>query len=91
MKLERIEYVLGHKTGTIQGLTATEIWERLGKMDEVDDDEAKVKYSWAFTADGVECGIWDYYGSGDRHTFSTFGPHEVFIELFGANYTGGGR
>lgn len=91
MKLERIEYVLGHKTGTINGLTATEIAERLGNMEQVADDEAKVQYSWAFTADGVECGVWDYYGSGDRLNFSTFGPHEVFIELFGANYTGGGR
>lgn len=89
MELIPLKHPVGHKTGTINGLSADEICARLGNMPTVDDDEAKVYYSWAFTADGKTCGIWDYYGSHARYNFSTFGPHEVFIELFGDHYTGG--
>lgn len=89
MKLERMEHAIGHRTGSISGLCADEICVRLGNMETVPDDESKVCYSWAFKADGKECGIWDYYGSHNRLNFSTYGPHEVFIELFGDHYTGG--
>jgi hypothetical protein len=89
MKLEKLPYAIGHKTGTISGLSADEICVRLGYMETVPDDEAKVAYSWAFLADDKKCGIWDYYGSASRLNFSTYGPHDVFVELFGDHYTGG--
>lgn len=91
MKLERLDQPLGHKTGVIYGLSSQEISARLGNMETVQDDEAKVKYSWAFKADGVECGIWDYYGSHNLLNFSTYGPDHVFYELFGDYYTGLGQ
>lgn len=90
MKLERMTHAVGHKTGTISGLSADEICVRLGYMETVPDDEAKVCYSWAFEADGHTCGIWDYYGSHDRLNFSTYGPSHVFKELFGDHYEGRG-
>ena len=89
MKLERLDHPVGHRTGTLFGVTAQQIFDALGNMETVRDDEAKVAYSWAFLADGKECGIWDYYGSHERHNFSTYGPHDVFISLFGSNYEGG--
>lgn len=87
LKIEPLPHAVGHKTGTIHGLSATQIAGILN-VPQVPDDEAKVAYSWAFKCDGHECGVWDYYGSGERYNFSTYGPSYIFKELFGAFYSG---
>jgi hypothetical protein len=58
--------------------TVREITQVLGFGPNVQDDPVKVKHSWGFTADGQPCGIWDYKGG----RWSTFGPKEIFDELF---------
>lgn len=78
----------GHRTGTLSNITVGEITEILGFSPNCDDDPAKVVNSWGFEVDGRACGIWDYKGSHRIGEFSTFGPHEVFSNLFGARYFG---
>jgi hypothetical protein len=78
-----------HKTGELSGLTAAQITKILGFKPNVDDDPDKVKYSWGFTVNGKRCGIWDYHGSYITKHFSTFGPSEALIAVFGDKYRGG--
>ena len=76
-----------YRTGTIRNITVREINAKLGFTPNIlDEDPHKVINSWGFIADDLECGIWDYYGSHLRDTFSTYGPSSVFIELFGDKY-----
>lgn len=84
-----------HRTGTLQNITVEKINKILGFESNVKDDPYKVKNSWGFKvmADilGVEvtvatCGIWDYKGSHEYGTFSTYGPVGVFKKLFGKKY-----
>jgi hypothetical protein len=82
-------HAVGHKTGTLHGLSADQIATILNNP-QVPDDESKVRYSWAFKSDGYECGVWDYYGSGDRLNFSTYGPSYIFKDIFGDHYEGRG-
>ncbi len=77
------------KTGSLFGVSKTEINKALGFTPNVKDDESKVTASWGFTFDGQHCGIWDYKGSGRDGEYSTFGPHAVFTKLFGARYKAG--
>jgi hypothetical protein len=86
--INAMHHAVGHKTGSLHGLSADEI-QNILNVPQVPDDEAKVCYSWAFKCDGHECGVWDYYNSSDRLNFSTYGPHHIFIELFGDHYKGG--
>lgn len=74
-----------HRTGSLIGLTAEQISEKLGFKPNVNDDPDKVKYSWGFTVDGVRCGIWDYRGSYRGKEFSTFGPYEALVKVFGVH------
>jgi hypothetical protein len=70
------------RTGEIKGYTATQISRILGFTPNVDDDPDKVSHSWGFLADGRQCGIWSYRGSEHVRIFSTYGPREVFDQLF---------
>ena len=83
MIIEALDKVGSHRTGTLENYSADEIASILGFKANCDDDPDKVEYSWGFTADGVECAIWDYKGSHKVASFSTFGPREVFEQLFG--------
>ncbi len=77
-----------HRTGTLTNITKADIEAVLGFAPNIKDDPYKVKYSWGFTVDGKECGIWDYKGSYRFREYSTYGPDEVFVELFGDKYGG---
>lgn len=74
-------------TGNLTGLTAAQISKKLGFKPNVEDDPDKVKYSWGFTVDGVRCGIWDYHGSYKNKSFSTFGPADALVKVFGDCYS----
>lgn len=43
------------------------------------DDPYKVIYSWGFTIDGQQAGIWDYKGT----RWSTFGPNDKIRAALG--------
>ena len=75
----------GSRTGTLKDITVEKIIDVLGFKPNCKDDPYKVKNSWGFTVDGVKCGIWDYKGSHKFGQFSTDGPREIFIKLFGDN------
>lgn len=70
-------------TGRLSNTSVEEINRVLGFQPNVKDDPDKVKHSWGFKADGVQCGIWDYKGSETMGMFSTYGPAHVFVALFG--------
>jgi hypothetical protein len=74
------------RTGTLDDITIDAIVEVLGFEHNVQDDPDKVVNSWGFKVDGVQCAIWDYKGSHLHGSFSTFGPHEIFQQLFPAHY-----
>ncbi len=79
MKIEPVTLTESWRTGFLPPeLTVEQITEALGFAPNTEDDESKVEHSWGFTADGVPCGIWDYHGN----RWSTFGPQEVFDQLF---------
>jgi hypothetical protein len=82
MKIVPINKPGAHRTGEISGYAKVDIDKILGFKPNVLDDPDKVKYSWGFTVDGVECGIWDYKGSYKARVYSTYGPDEVFAKLF---------
>jgi len=82
MKIKPINKAGAHRTGNITGYTKNEIDKILGFKPNVVDDPDKVKYSWGFTINGVECAIWDYKGSWQCRSYSTFGPSEFFEVLF---------
>jgi len=86
MIIEPINEAGDHATGGIFGVTVANITKALGFKSNCKDDPSKVVNSWGFTADGKRCGIWDYKGSQKYKSFSTFGPREVFVELFGADH-----
>jgi hypothetical protein len=83
MIIEAIDKVGDHRTGTLSNMTAEDIARVLGFEANCQDDPDKVKYSWGFEADGVHCGIWDYYKSYTLNSWSLYGPKEVFEKLFG--------
>jgi hypothetical protein len=86
MKIEAYDIPGKHRTGYLNGLSVTEINEVLGFYSNCDDDPDKVVNSWGFKADGVHCGIWDYYGSYNQNIFSIYGSREIFVELFGEEH-----
>lgn len=90
MKITPIDKVGACRTGTLVGMTVKRIVEVLGFEANCKDDPYKVKHSWGFSVDidgtNHELGIWDYKGSGKSGQFSTYGPDDIFVELFGTNY-----
>ena len=87
MKIVKFDEPGGSRTGTLSNVTVAQIVKVLGFKANVDDDPDKVKHSWGFKVAGIPCGIWDYKGSEKYNSFSTDGPPEVFIKLFGKNYS----
>lgn len=84
-----IPIVAGHKTGRIMGLTKAQIDRILGFKPNVDDDPIKVKHSWAFSAEGNACAVWDWKGSHRSKEWSAYGPDDVLRRVFGTNYVPG--
>jgi hypothetical protein len=82
MNIMPISAVGPYRTGSIKGYSAKKISEILGFEPNVQDDPDKVSHSWGFLADGRQCGIWSYKGSEMALIFSTYGPQEVFDQLF---------
>ena len=76
--------VMSHRTCGIRNLTAAGISAALGFKPNVADDPDKVVNSWAFTADGAECAVWDYGGSQRFRRHSAFGPRALLEAVFGA-------
>lgn len=74
------------RTGGLKNVNINKIISVLGFGPNVADDPDKVKYSWGFTVDEVQCGIWDYKGSSDYGEFSTYGPKTIFQSLFGDEF-----
>lgn len=82
MRIEPYNKVGSFKTGSLpSSITVERINRVLGFAPNVDDDPDKVEYSWSFLVDGEHCAIWDYRGV----RWSTYGPSEIFFELFGFN------
>jgi hypothetical protein len=86
MKIKPVNKCGSSRQGTLSNITVDEINEILGFTSNAKDDPDKVVNSWGFTADGVHCGIWDYKGSHQFKSFSTYGPDKVFKALFGDRY-----
>ena len=76
--------VMSHRTCGIRNLTADKISAALGFGPNAEDDPDKVVNSWAFTADGTECAVWDYAGSERLGRHSAFGPRALLESVFGA-------
>lgn len=90
MNIKPCEMQSSSRTGTLTGITVSEINEILGFEPNADDDPDKVEHSWAFQVDGTYCGIWDYKGSHRWNQFSTFGPDVMLRKVFGKWYTPNG-
>jgi len=87
MKIKMINKAGQCRQGILDKVSVQDIEKILGPSN-VQDDPDKVKYSWGFEADGVECGIWDYKGSHLYDYFSFFGPSSVFEKLFPGKVSG---
>jgi hypothetical protein len=83
MNIKPVASCGSHRTGTLGEITAEEISKKLGFQPNIEDDPDKVVNSWAFTVDGIKCAIWDYKGSHNWGSFSTYGPRETFVKIFG--------
>lgn len=83
MKIVPVKNIGSHKQGTLIELTKEDIVLMLGFEPNINDDPYKVKYSWGFTVDGVECAIWDWKGSHSFYEWSFYGPAKKFIDIFG--------
>ena len=91
MKLVPIEFVSSCKQGTLVNLKKADIDRVLGFSHTSDGDGGyKVKYDWCFTADDVECAIWDWKGGDKFGEWSFYGPKEVFCTLFGDTHVASG-
>jgi len=76
-------FISSSKTGSLQPIPKSEIDHILGFLNNSVGDQDKVKYQWDFIYKGAEMSIWDYKGV----RWSTFGPAEHFIELFGDRWS----
>ena len=85
------EDISSHRTGSLHDINVSIINHVLGFEPNYDDDPDKVENSWAFTVDDFACAIWDYNGSHRVGTYSTFGPDDVFADLFGDKYASFGH
>lgn len=86
MKITPVAKPGAHRTGTLYDINVKTISNILGFEPNVQDDPDKVVNSWGFEVDGVHCAIWDYKGSHNFGSFSTFGPNEIFEKIFPAHY-----
>ena len=89
MKIEPIKKAGSHRTGRLDGITVEQVTERLGFAPNCEDNPYKVKHSWEFTVDGVHCGVWDYKGSAEVNSFSTYGVPDKLAMIFGLYYRHG--
>lgn len=82
--LNTTNFIGSHRQFGIDNQTAKSIQKALGVqvLDRGPDDD-KVTHCWDFTADGVECSIWDFKGSAKFKHWSFYGPREVAVNLFG--------
>ncbi len=69
--------------GTLSHIGAGEIERRLGIAPERNAVEGVSDHEWRFLVNGVACEIYDWHGSGRHGVWSTKGPREVFLALFG--------
>lgn len=83
--IKPIDKAGAYRTGTLTATSYEQICQVLGFPPNVEDDPDKVKYSWGFSVDGVECAIWDYYSSYKQNVWSLYGPKDVLKKLFGNN------
>lgn len=87
-------HINSHRTGSIVGLTVDQINAIVGfQPDTEPSGDGKVTVEWRFKVvyDGLDeqdipCAIWDYKGSLDWNTLSTFMPPHIGKKLFGNNY-----
>ena len=86
MNIMPVNIAGSHKTATIDGLSVKKITEILGFGPNVLDDPDKVKYSWGFLVDGVQCGVWDYKGSHKVNVFSAYGDRIILKKVFGDEF-----
>jgi hypothetical protein len=78
MKIIKDNTIGSYKNGKLDAsISVKEINKRLGFDSQV-GDPSKVKHEWHFMAKGHQCGVWDYYNV----RWSTFGPAEIWNELF---------
>ena len=78
-----------YRTGTLKGLTLSEIQETLPGIqpDTRPSADRKVTILWRFSANAKPCGIWNYHRSYEvRGELSTFGPDGILETLFGKAY-----
>lgn len=73
------KWVSSHKMWSLDSsLTPRDISAALRrKIRQQPRTDSKVKHRWEFLVDGVECAIWDYYGT----RWSAYGPREAFEKL----------
>ena len=86
MKIVPTQSFGSHKQGSLMGLKKADIDKALGFKPNVQDDPYKVKYSWAFTAGGRKCAIWDWKGGWRDGEWSFYGPKEIFQKIFGDDH-----
>lgn len=83
-KLDRDDARIGPRGGSLSHTTAAAIIERLGFEPDYHSVEGVTDEEWRFEVNGHVCAIWDHRGSGRRFgMWSTYGPPEVFLALFG--------
>jgi hypothetical protein len=89
MHIESTLHEPPYRTGTLKGLTLSEIQEVLPGIqpDTRPSADRKITTMWRFIADGKPCGIWNYRRCYEvRGELSTFGPDGVFDSLFEKAY-----
>ncbi len=89
MQIESISHEPPYRTGSLKGLTLSEIQEMLPNVqpDTRPSADRKVTIMWRFIANGELCGIWNYRRSYEvLGELSTFGPDTVFESLFAKAY-----
>lgn len=74
-----------HRTGCIFNVSVLDVTIAVGFSSQGPSGDQKYYHYWEFLADGIPCAIWGYKGSDLKNRFSTFGPKEVFVKLFGAD------
>lgn len=82
-EIKPISSVSSYKQHSINGLSVEQIWQKIGFGPNHSDDPCKVKFSWCFSVDGVECAVWDWKGSARFNQFSAYGPTEALQMVFG--------
>jgi len=89
MQIESTDQEPPYRTGTLKGLTLSEIQQALPGIepDTRPSADRKVTLMWRFLADGQPCGLWNYRMTLEtRGELSTFGPDGILTTLFGQAY-----